>query len=48
MARMAATLTSLKGIGENDAILLSGKVFSRDFANRRQIGSWAGLTSVPW
>ena len=48
IARMAATLTSLKGIGENDAILLSGEVFSRDFANRRQIGSWAGLTSVPW
>ena len=48
IARMAATLTSLKGIGENDAILLSCEVFSRDFANRRQIGSWAGLTSVPW
>jgi len=23
-------------------------VFSRDFKNRRQLGSWAGLISEPW
>ena len=44
----AATLTRLHGIGNNDATLLSTEVFSRDFRNRRQLGSWAGLTSAPW
>ncbi|MDE0459800.1 MAG: transposase [Chromatiales bacterium] len=35
-------------MGLNDATLLAGEVFYRDFRNRRELGSWAGLTSVPW
>ena len=45
---MAATLTKVRGIGTNDATMLATEVFSRDFQNRRQLGSWAGLTSAPW
>ncbi len=45
---MAATLKKVHGIGVNDATLMSTEVFSRDFQNRRQLGSWAGLTSAPW
>ena len=45
---MAATLIKVHGIGVNDATLMSTEVFSRDFQNCRQLGSWAGLTSVPW
>ncbi len=43
-----AALTRIHGIGLNDATLLAGEVFYRDFRNRRELGSWAGLTSVPW
>ena len=46
--RMAATLTRVRGIGTNDATMMATEVFSREFRNRRQIGSWAGLTSAPW
>ena len=45
---MAATLTRVHGIGTNDATMLATEVFSRNFQNRRQLGSWAGLTSAPW
>ena len=45
---MIAALTRFHGIGLNDATLLAGEVFYRDFRNRRELGSWAGLTSVPW
>ena len=45
---MIAALTRIHGIGLNDATLLAGEVFYRDFRNRRELGSWAGLTSVPW
>lgn len=47
-AAMIAALTRIHGIGLNDATLLAGEVFYRDFRNRRELGSWAGLTSVPW
>ena len=45
---MIAALTRIHGIGLNDATLLAGEVFYRDFRNRRESGSWAGLTSVLW
>lgn len=44
----AALLVRLKGIGANDALLLQNEVFYRDFRNRRELGSWAGLAPVPW
>ena len=48
LARQVHALTRLRGIGLNDAVLLSHEVFWRDFGNRRQIASWAGLAPVPW
>ena len=45
---MIAALTRIHRIGLNDATLLAGEVFYRDFRNRRELGSWAELTSVPW
>ena len=45
---MIANLNRIHGIGINDATLLATEVFYRDFRNRREVGSWAGLTSVPW
>ena len=45
---MIANLNRIHGIGLNDATLLATEVFYRDFRNRRELGSWAGLTSVPW
>ena len=45
---MASTLIRLHGIGINDATLMVTEIFNRDFKNRRQLGSWAGLTSAPW
>ena len=41
-------MTKVRGIGTNDATMLATEVFSRDFQNRRQLGSWAGVTSAPW
>ena len=46
-ARMA-TLTRLKGIGENDAALLTHEIFYRGFRNRRELASWVGITPTPW
>ena len=46
-ARMA-TLTRLKGIGENDATLLTHEIFYRGFRNRRELASWVGITPTPW
>ena len=36
---MIAALTRIHGIGLNDATLLAGEVFYRDFRNRRELGS---------
>jgi transposase len=42
-------LVRLKGIGENGAWLLVMELFGwREFRNRRQVGSIAGLTPTPW
>lgn len=43
-----AALTQLRGIGANDALLLSVERFYRDFNNRRELASFAGLAPVPW
>ena len=43
-----ATLAQLKGIGENDATLLTLEVFYRGFRNRRELASWVGITPTPW
>ena len=47
-AAKIATLTRLKGIGENDATVLVHEIFYRDFRNRRELASWVGLTPTPW
>ncbi|MGF1610453.1 MAG: IS110 family transposase [Kiloniellales bacterium] len=41
-------LTRLKAIGPEFATVLVGEVFHRDFANRRQLGSYLGLTASPF
>ena len=43
-----ATLAALKGIGPNDATLLTHEIFYRGFRNRRELASWVGLTPTPW
>ena len=43
-----AMLSRLKGIGANDATLLTHEVFYRQFRNRRELAGWAGLTPTPW
>lgn len=47
-AHRAATLFRLRGIGINDALLLSTEIFYRDFRNRGEPASLAGLVPVPW
>jgi len=43
-----AALTRLKGIGANDATLLTHEVFYREFRSRRELAGWAGLAPTPW
>ena len=43
----AAALARLRGIGANDALLLSAEVLCRDFRNRRELAGFAGLAPVP-
>ncbi len=47
-AAKMATLVRLKGIGENDATLLTHEVFWRGFGNRRALASRAGIAPTPW
>ena len=47
-AAKIATLTRLKGIGENDATVLVHEIFYRGFRNRRELASWVGMTPTPW
>jgi transposase len=44
----AATLVRLKGIGQNSGVPLCREVFYRHFSNRRELGSYFGLTSSPY
>ena len=41
-------LLRLRGIGPEIASVLSLEAFYRDFANRRQVASYSGLTPSPW
>ena len=41
-------LAKLKAIGAEFATTLVGEVFYREFANRRQLGSYVGLASSPF
>lgn len=41
-------LMTLKSIGAASAQLLANEVYYRDFANRRQLGSFIGLTGTPY
>lgn len=41
-------LAKLKAIGPEFATTLVGEVFYREFANRRQLGSYVGLASTPF
>ena len=43
-----ALLLALKGIGGESAEILQAEAFYRQFANRRQVGSYAGLAPTPW
>ena len=47
-AHCAAALVRLRGIGSNDALLLGAELFYRDFRNRRELASLAGLAPVPF
>ena len=42
--RVASPLAGLKGIGAEDAILLTREVSYRNFRNRHEFAGWAGLT----
>jgi hypothetical protein len=43
-----ACLLRLKGIGPETASVLAGEIFFRDFHNRREVASYAGLAPSPW
>lgn len=47
-ANKIARLTAFKGIGPEFATVLTGEVFYRDFANRRQLAAYVGLDASPW
>ena len=44
----AAMLLALKSLGPNFAAALWSEAFWRQFANRRQLASYAGLAATPW
>ena len=43
-----ARLLRLKGVGPETAAVLAGEAFFRDFRNRREVASYAGLAPSPW
>jgi transposase len=47
-AHKVQALAKLRGIGPGFAMGLTGEVFYRDFANRREVGSYVGLTPAPF
>ncbi len=47
-AEKARQLMRLKSIGETTAQVLAHEVYYRDFANRRQVGGFVGLTGTPY
>ena len=47
-AAKIAALTRIKGIGNNDATVLTNEIFYRRFRNRRQLAGWVGIAPIPW
>lgn len=47
-AAMIGQLARLKGVGPQTATVLTREVFYRDFANRKAVASYAGLTPSPY
>lgn len=47
-AAKAVQLIRLKSIGEATAQVLANEIYYRDFANRRQVGGYLGLTGTPF
>ena len=45
---IGALLVRLRGIGPEIASVLCGEMFHRDFMNRREVASYAGLAPSPW
>ena len=45
---IGALLVRLRGIGPEIASVLCGEMFHRDFVNRREVASYAGLAPSPW
>ncbi len=43
-----ARLLRLKGVGPETASVLASEAFFRDFRNRREVASYAGLAPSPW
>jgi transposase len=43
-----AMLLAVKGIGEQSAAILWSEGLCREFSNRRQVASYAGLAATPW
>ena len=44
----AGKLIQVRGIGPTFASVLTHEVYYRSFDNRRQVGSYLGLVSIPW
>jgi transposase len=45
---VAGKLIQVRGIGPTLASVLTHEVYYRSFDNRRQVGSYLGLVSIPW
>ena len=48
MAERSELLLRLKCLGPAFATTLTNEVFYKDFRNRREVGSYFGLTPSPW
>jgi transposase len=48
MTRRGELLRRLKGLGPAFATTLTNEAFYKDFRNRREVGSYFGLTPSPW
>ena len=48
MLTMRRSWSGCTGSASNDALLLSTELFYREFRNRRELASLAGLVPVPW
>lgn len=48
LARQAAQLATLRGIGPAFATTLAGELYWKDFKNRREVAGYCGLAPSPW